>query len=208
MESIDFSTLVTIAIGAIFINNFVLSRFLVICPFVGVSRWVESSVGMGMAVMFVMTLAGIVTYLVNKVLVSAGVGFLQTVSFILVIAALVQFVEMFLQKFNPTLYSALGIYLPLITTNCAVMGVALLNIKEGFNIIEVIVFSFSAAVGFSLALIIMAGIRERLDITDVPKAMEGAPIAFIVAGLLSLAFMGFSGMKFSILGTSMNFTAC
>ena len=196
MGFIDFPTLITIAIGAIFINNFVLSRFLGICPFVGVSRSVESSVGMGMAVMFVMTLAGIVTYLLNKVLVSAGVGFLQTVSFILVIAALVQFVEMFLQKFNPALYSALGIYLPLITTNCAVMGVALLNIKEGFNIIEVIVFSFSAAVGFSLALVIMAGIRERLDITDVPKAMEGAPIAFIVAGLLSLAFMGFSGMKF------------
>lgn len=192
----DFSTLITIAIGAIFINNFVLSRFLGICPFVGVSRSVESSAGMGMAVMFVMTLAGIVTYLVNKVLVLAGVGFLQTVSFILVIAALVQFVEMFLQKFNPTLYSALGIYLPLITTNCAVMGVALLNIKEGYNIIEVIVFSFTAAVGFFLALIIMAGIRERLDITDVPKAMEGAPIAFIVAALLSLAFMGFSGMKF------------
>jgi len=195
-ELTDFSTLITIAIGAIFINNFVLSRFLGICPFVGVSRSVESSVGMGMAVMFVMTLAGIVTYFVNKILVVAGVGFLQTVSFILVIAALVQFVEMFLQKFNPSLYSALGIYLPLITTNCAVMGVALLNIKEGYNIIGVIVFSFSAAVGFALALIIMAGIRERLDITDVPKAMEGAPIAFIVAALLSLAFMGFSGMKF------------
>jgi len=195
-ELTDFSTLITIAIGAIFINNFVLSRFLGICPFVGVSRSVESSVGMGMAVMFVMTLAGIVTYFVNKILVAAGVGFLQTVSFILVIAALVQFVEMFLQKFNPSLYSALGIYLPLITTNCAVMGVALLNIKEGYNIIGVIVFSFSAAVGFALALIIMAGIRERLDITDVPKAMEGAPIAFIVAALLSLAFMGFSGMKF------------
>ena len=192
----DFSTLVTIAIGAIFINNFVLSRFLGICPFVGVSRSVESSVGMGMAVMFVMTLAGIVTYFVNKALVVAGVGFLQTVSFILVIAALVQFVEMFLQKFNPSLYSALGIYLPLITTNCAVMGVALLNIKEGYNIIEVLVFSFAAAVGFALALIIMAGIRERLEITDVPRAMEGAPIAFIVAALLSLAFMGFSGMKF------------
>jgi len=192
----DFSTLVTIAIGAIFINNFVLSRFLGICPFVGVSRSVESSVGMGMAVMFVMTLAGIVTYFVNKALVIAGVGFLQTVSFILVIAALVQFVEMFLQKFNPSLYSALGIYLPLITTNCAVMGVALLNIKEGYNIIEVIVFSFAAAVGFALALIIMAGIRERLEVTDVPRAMEGAPIAFIVAALLSLAFMGFSGMKF------------
>ncbi len=192
----DFSSLITIAVGAIFINNFVLSRFLGICPFVGVSRSVESSAGMGMAVMFVMTLAGIVTYFVNKILYAAGVGFLQTVSFILVIAALVQFVEMFLQKFNPPLYSALGIYLPLITTNCAVMGVALLNIKEGYNIIEVIVFSFTAAVGFFLALIIMAGIRERLDITDVPKAMEGAPIAFIVAALLSLAFMGFSGMKF------------
>jgi electron transport complex protein RnfA len=192
----DFSTLITIAIGAIFINNFVLSRFLGICPFVGVSRSVESSAGMGMAVMFVMTLAGIVTYFVNQALEFANVGFLQTVSFILVIAALVQFVEMFMQKFNPTLYSALGIYLPLITTNCAVMGVALLNIKEGYNIIEVIVFSFTAAVGFFLALIIMAGIRERLEITDVPKAMEGAPIAFIVAALLSLAFMGFSGMKF------------
>ncbi len=196
MHSTDFSTLITIAIGAIFINNFVLSRFLGICPFVGVSRSVESSVGMGMAVIFVMTLAGFATYYVNKVLVVAGVGFLQTVSFILVIAALVQFVEMFLQKFNPVLYSALGIYLPLITTNCAVLGVALLNIKDGYNIIEVIVFSFCAAVGFALALIIMAGIRERLDITDVPKSMEGAPIAFIVAGLLSLAFMGFSGMKF------------
>jgi electron transport complex protein RnfA len=188
--------LITIGIGAIFINNFVLSRFLGICPFVGVSRSVESSVGMGMAVIFVMTLAGIVTYFVNKALVLAGVGFLQTVSFILVIAALVQFVEMFLQKFNPALYSALGIYLPLITTNCAVMGVALLNIKEGYNIIEVIVFSLSAAIGFFLALVIMAGIRERLEITDVPKAMEGAPIAFIVAAFLSLAFMGFSGMKF------------
>lgn len=195
-EFTDFSTLMTIAVGAIFINNFVLSRFLGICPFVGVSRSVDSSIGMGMAVAFVMTLAGLATYFVNKVLVIAGVEFLQTVSFILVIAALVQFVEMFMQKFNPTLYSALGIYLPLITTNCAVMGVALLNIKEGYNIVEVLVFSLCAAIGFALALIIMAGIRERLEITDVPRAMEGAPIAFIVAGLLSLAFMGFSGMKF------------
>jgi electron transport complex protein RnfA len=195
-EFTDLSTLMTIAIGAIFINNFVLSRFLGICPFIGVSRSVESSIGMGMAVAFVMTLAGVVTYYVNKVLMMAGVEFLQTVSFILVVAALVQFVEMFLQKFNPSLYSALGIYLPLITTNCAVLGVALLNIKKEYNIIEVIVFSFCAAVGFAVALIIMAGIRERLEITDVPKSMEGAPIAFIVAGLLSLAFMGFSGMKF------------
>ncbi|RJP72046.1 MAG: RnfABCDGE type electron transport complex subunit A [Candidatus Abyssobacteria bacterium SURF_17] len=186
----------TIAIGAIFINNFVLSRFLGICPFVGVSKSVESSVGMGMAVIFVMTLAGVATYYVNKVLALSGIEFLQTLSFILVIAALVQFVEMFLQKFNPALYSALGIYLPLITTNCAVLGVSLLNIKEGYNIIEVIVFSLCAAVGFALALVIMAGIRERLEITDVPRSMEGAPIAFIVAGILSLAFMGFSGMKF------------
>ena len=192
----SFGTLMTIAIGAIFINNFVLSRFLGICPFIGVSRSIGPSVGMGMAVVFVMTLAGFVTYYVNFLLELAGVGFLQTVSFILVVAALVQFVEMFLQKFNPTLYSALGIFLPLITTNCAVLGVALLNIKEGYNIIEVLIFSFSAAVGFALALIIMAGIRERLDITDVPKALEGAPIAFIVAAILSLAFMGFSGMKF------------
>lgn len=192
----DIATLMSIVIGAIFINNFVLSRFLGICPFVGVSRSIGPSVGMGMAVVFVMTLAGLVTFYVNEVLVLAGVGFLQTVSFILVIAALVQFVEMFLQKFNPTLYSSLGIYLPLITTNCAVLGVALLNIKEGYSIIEVLVFSFSAAVGFAMALVIMAGIRERLDNTDVPSAMKGAPIAFIVAGILSLAFMGFSGMKF------------
>jgi electron transport complex protein RnfA len=192
----DFSTLMTIVIGAIFINNFVLSRFLGICPFVGVSKSVDSSVGMGLAVIFVITLAGLVTYYVNKLLVLAGVDFLQTLSFILVIAALVQFVEMYLQKFNPGLYAALGIYLPLITTNCAVLGVALINVKEQYNIIEALVFSFCAAVGFTLALIIMAGIRERLEITDVPKAMEGAPITFIVGGLLSLAFMGFSGMKF------------
>jgi electron transport complex protein RnfA len=190
------STLMTIAIGAIFINNFVLSRFLGICPFIGVSRSIGPSVGMGMAVIFVMTLAGFVTFYVNYLLVLAGVGFLQTVSFILVIAALVQFVEMFLQKFNPTLYSALGIYLPLITTNCAVLGVALLNVKEQYNIIEALVFSCTAAIGFALALIIMAGIRERLEDTDVPKAMQGAPIAFIVAAILSLAFLGFSGMKF------------
>jgi len=190
------STLMTIAIGAIFINNFVLSRFLGICPFIGVSRSIGPSVGMGMAVIFVMTLAGFVTFYVNYLLVLAGVGFLQTVSFILVIAALVQFVEMFLQKFNPTLYSALGIYLPLITTNCAVLGVALLNVKEQYNIIEALVFSFTAAIGFALALIIMAGIRERLEDTDIPKAMQGAPIAFIVAAILSLAFLGFSGMKF------------
>jgi electron transport complex protein RnfA len=196
MGHLDIATLMTIAIGAIFINNFVLSRFLGICPFVGVSKSIGPSVGMGMAVIFVITLTGLVTYYVNLLLVWAGVEFLQTLTFILVIAALVQFVEMFLQKSNPTLYSALGIYLPLITTNCAVLGVALLIVKEKYNIIETLVFSFSASAGFALALIIMAGIRERLANTDVPKAMDGAPIAFIVGSILSLAFMGFAGMKF------------
>ncbi|MBI4832927.1 MAG: RnfABCDGE type electron transport complex subunit A [Candidatus Lindowbacteria bacterium] len=192
----DFSTLMTIIVGAIFINNFVLSRFLGICPFVGVSRSLESSIGMGMAVIFVMTLTGFVAYFVNLILISARVEYLQMMCFIIVIAALVQFVEMFLQKFNPTLYSALGIYLPLITTNCAVLAVALLNVKEGYNLIEALVFSFCAAAGFALALVIMAGIRERLEITDVPRTMQGVPITFIVAAILSLAFMGFSGMKF------------
>jgi electron transport complex protein RnfA len=193
---LNFSTLMTIIIGAIFINNFVLSRFLGICPFVGVSRSLESSFGMGMAVIFVMTLTGFVAYFVNLILVITRVEYLQMMCFIIVIAALVQFVEMFLQKFNPTLYSALGIYLPLITTNCAVLAVALLNVKEGYNLIEAVLFSFFAAAGFALALIIMAGIRERLEITDVPRTMQGVPITFIVAAILSLAFMGFSGMKF------------
>jgi electron transport complex protein RnfA len=196
MDNFNISTLMTIAIGAMFINNFVLSRFLGICPFIGVSRSIGPSVGMGMAVIFVITLTGLVTYYVNLLLVMFGLDFLQTLTFILVIAALVQFVEMFLQKTNPTLYSALGIYLPLITTNCAVLGVALLLVKGRYNIIESLVFSFFASAGFALALVIMAGIRERLENTDLPKSMEGAPIAFIVGGILSLAFMGFSGMRF------------
>lgn len=190
----DFSTLMSIAIGAIFINNFVLSRFLGICPFVGVSRSVDASVGMGMAVMFVMTLAGIVTYYVNKILVLAGVGFLQTVSFILVIASLVQFVEMFLQKFNPALYSALGIYLPLITTNCAVLGVAIINVDERYDLITAIFFSFASACGFALALVLMAGMRERFALVEIPKAFEGTAIGLITAGLIALAFSGFIGL--------------
>ncbi len=192
----DVGHLLVIVLGAVFIHNFVLNRFLGICPFIGVSKKIDSSIGMGMAVAFVMTLAGGVTWCVHHfLLVPLNATFLQTVSFILVIAALVQLVEMFLQKNSPTLYSALGIYLPLITTNCAVMGVALLNIREGYSLIEALIFSFSAAVGFTLALLLMAGIRERLELVQVPRAFRGAPIAFIVAGLMAIAFMGFAGMK-------------
>lgn len=185
-----------IILGAVFINNFVLNRFLGICPFVGVSRQIEASIGMSLAVVFVMTLAGAATWCVNKyLLVQFDVEYLQTVSFILVIAALVQLVEMFLQKTSPVLYSALGIYLPLITTNCAVLGVAVLNIREARTFLETVIFSASAAVGFGIALILMAGIRERLELVDLPKPFRGAPIAFIVAALMAIAFMGFSGMK-------------
>ena len=193
----EFREILVIVVSAIFVNNFVLNRFLGICPFVGVSRQIEASVGMAMAVVFVMTLAGAVTWCVNRyLLVYFGVEFLRTVSFILVIAALVQLVEMFLQKTSPVLYSALGIYLPLITTNCAVMGVALLNINEGHSFLQTVIFSASAAVGFGIALILMAGIRERLELVGLPKPFRGAPIAFIVAALMAIAFMGFSGMKF------------
>jgi electron transport complex protein RnfA len=192
----EFREILVIILGAVFINNFVLNRFLGICPFVGVSRQIEASIGMSLAVVFVMTLAGAVTWCVNKyLLVQFDVEYLQTVSFILVIAALVQLVEMFLQKTSPVLYSALGIYLPLITTNCAVLGVAVLNIREARTFLETVIFSASAAVGFGIALILMAGIRERLELVDLPKPFRGAPIAFIVAALMAIAFMGFSGMK-------------
>jgi electron transport complex protein RnfA len=192
----EFREILIIIVSAIFINNFVLNRFLGICPFVGVSRQIEASVGMAMAVVFVMTLAGAVTWCVDRyLLVRFGVEYLQTVAFILVIAALVQLVEMFLQKTSPVLYSALGIYLPLITTNCAVLGVALLNVREGHTFLQTVIFSAGAAVGFGLALILMAGIRERLELVGLPKPFRGAPIAFIVAALMAVAFMGFSGMK-------------
>ncbi|MFC1735061.1 electron transport complex subunit RsxA [Candidatus Hydrogenedentota bacterium] len=198
MESFDIGQYIGIVIGAIFISNFVLSKFLGICPFVGVSKQVESAVGMSMAVLFVMTMAGAVTWLVYRyLLVQFHVEYLKTVAFILVIAALVQLVEMFMQKNAPALYSSLGIYLPLITTNCAVMGVALLNIQNySDSLPKTIVYSFSAAVGFGLALVAMAAIRERLDLVDVPKPLRGAPITFIVAGLMAIAFLGFSGMSF------------
>jgi electron transport complex protein RnfA len=182
---------------AIFVNNVVLVQFLGICPFLGVSTKVSTAAGMSAAVMFVMTLSTIVTYVIQQFILNAlGLGFLQTVTFILVIAALVQMVELVLKKVSPVLYQALGVFLPLITTNCAILGVAILVIKKDFNLVQGTVFAISTSLGFGLALVIFAGIRERLDMYETPKAMKGAPIALITAGLLSLAFMGFSGMKF------------
>jgi len=189
------ASLFVILVSAILVNNFVLSRFLGICPFLGVSKQVETSIGMGMAVTFVMTLAGILTYFVQKlILVPMGQEHLQVVAFILVIASLVQFVEIVLQKMSPTLYQALGVFLPLITTNCAVLGLALLNIQYEFNLMQTIVHSVGAAVGFSLAIVLFAGIREKLEIADVPVPFAGFPIALITASLMSIAFLGFSGL--------------
>jgi len=187
--------LFVILVSGILVNNFVLSRFLGICPFLGVSKQVETAVGMGMAVTFVMALASIITYIVQIfILDPLGLGYLQTIAFILVIAALVQFVEMVVQKISPTLYQALGVYLPLITTNCAVLGLTLLNIQYEYNLIETITNAIGAAVGFSLAIVLFAGIRERLAIADVPEIFKGFPIALITASLMSIAFLGFAGL--------------
>jgi len=184
--------LVMIFFGAVFFNNFVLNRFLGICPFLGVSKRIETSVGMGMAVAFVMTLASIFTWALQAlVLDKLNLQYLQTLTFILVIAALVQFVEMFMQKVSPTLHKALGVYLPLITTNCAILGIAILNVTFDYNLVEVIIHSLGAALGFTLALVILAGIREKLEINDVPDCLAGIPIALITAGILALAFSGF-----------------
>ena len=188
--------LLAITLGAILANNFIFSQFLGICPFLGVSKKVDTAVGMGIAVTFVMGLASAITWLVNKfVLVYFGLEYMQTVAFILVIAALVQFIEMFLQKSMPSLYTALGVYLPLITTNCAVLGVALLNIQENYNFIESVVYGITGGIGFLLAIVLFASIRERLVFADYPKSFEGFPIALVTAGLMALAFMGFSGLK-------------
>ncbi|HKL11351.1 MAG TPA: electron transport complex subunit RsxA [Clostridia bacterium] len=189
------ASIFVILVSSILVNNFVMSKFLGICPFLGVSKQVETATGMGMAVTFVITLAGMITYLVQKyILVFFHIEYLQTVAFILVIAALVQFVEIVLQKLSPVLYQALGVYLPLITTNCAVLGLALLNIQYKLNFVQTIFHSFGAAVGFSLAIILFAGIRERLAISDVPAPFKGFPIALITAGLMSMAFLGFAGL--------------
>ncbi|WP_308242339.1 electron transport complex subunit RsxA [uncultured Prevotella sp.] len=186
---------ILIFISAIFVNNIVLSQFLGICPFLGVSKKVDTAMGMGAAVAFVLTLATIVTFLLQHyILVPMHIEYLQTISFILVIAALVQMVEIILKKISPSLYQALGIFLPLITTNCAVLGVAILVIQKEFSLIESVVYAFSTAIGFALALIVFAGLREQLALTNVPKGMRGMSIVLITAGLLSLAFMGFSGV--------------
>ncbi len=186
---------ILIFISAIFVNNIVLSQFLGICPFLGVSKKVNTALGMSAAVAFVMTLATIVTYLIQKaVLDPFGLQYLQTIAFILVIAALVQMVEIVMKKVSPALYQALGIFLPLITTNCAVLGVAILVIQKDFTLVESVVYAFSTAIGFGLALTVFAGLREQLELANVPKGMQGVAITMITAGLLSLAFMGFSGV--------------
>lgn len=184
-----------IIIAAIFVNNVVLSQFLGICPFLGVSNKIDTSIGMAGAVTFVIVLATMVTFLIQHyVLNPLGIGFMQTIVFILVIAALVQMVEIMLKKLSPALYQALGIFLPLITTNCAVLGVAILVIKKNYNLLEGVVFGGATAIGFGLALVIMAGIREQLDLANVPKGMKGVPIALLTSGILALAFMGFAGI--------------
>ena len=188
-------TIPALIIGAIFVNNVVLAQFLGICPFLGVSKDVKSSVGMSGAVLFVMLLATMVTWLImTYVLTPLHLEYLQTIAYILVIAGLVQMVEIVLKKIAPSLYQALGVFLPLITTNCAVLGVAILVIQKNMNLLESVVYSASIAVGFAIALILFAGIREQLDLTGVPKGMKGVPIALVTAGILAMAFMGFNGL--------------
>ena len=184
-----------IFVSAIFVNNIVLSQFLGICPFLGVSKKIDTALGMGMAVAFVLTISTTVTFLVQKyVLDPLSLQYLQTITFVLVIAALVQLVEIVLKKVSPVLYQSLGIFLPLITTNCAVLGVAILVIQKDFSLIESIVYSVATALGFALALVVFAGLREQLSLVSVPKAMKGVAVVLVTAGLLSLAFMGFSGV--------------
>ena len=191
----DFTKLLEITLGAILINNFIFSQFLGICPFMGVSKKMDTAAGMGMAVIFVMGLASAICWVINEfILMPLELGYLQTLAYILVIAALVQFVEMFLKKGMPSLYSALGIYLPLITTNCAVLGAVLINTQNHYNFIESLVYGVTGGIGFLIAIVLFASIREKLRFTEYPKSFEGFPIALVTAALLALAFMGFSGM--------------
>ena len=188
--------LLSIALGAILVNNFILVQFLGICPFMGVSKKMDTAVGMGIAVTFVMGIASAATWVINEfLLIPLELQYMQTVAFILVIAALVQLVEMFLQKMVPALYQALGIYLPLITTNCAVLGAALVNVQKGYDFLQSVVFGVCGGLGFTLAIVLFASVRERSDKADCPECFKGFPIALISAGLLALAFMGFSGLK-------------
>lgn len=188
--------LLMIAVAAALMNNVVLSQFLGLCPFIGVSKRVKTAAGMGIAVIFVITIASVIASLIySLILVPANLTYLQTIVFILVIAGLVQFVEMFLKKNSPALYGALGVYLPLITTNCAVLGVALINVQKSYNLIESTINGFGTAVGFTIAIIIMAGIREKIEYNDIPESFQGTPIVLIAAGLMAMAFFGFSGLK-------------
>ncbi|HIQ96957.1 MAG TPA: electron transport complex subunit RsxA [Candidatus Limivivens merdigallinarum] len=190
------SELLMIAIGTAFINNVVLSQFLGLCPFLGVSKKMDTAAGMGAAVIFVITISSLITGAIYQfILVPLDVTYLQTIVFILVIAALVQFVEMVLKKISPALYQALGVYLPLITTNCAVLGVALLNVQNGYNILEGVVNGFATAFGFTVAIVLMAGIREKIEYNDVPESFKGSPIVLLTACLMAIAFFGFSGLK-------------
>ncbi|MBF0384567.1 MAG: electron transport complex subunit RsxA [Candidatus Omnitrophica bacterium] len=186
---------VLMIVAGVFVNNIVLNRFLGICPFLGVSNKLENAIGMSAAVVFVMTLATSVTYLVYKyVLEPNGLGFMQTITYILVIAALVQVVEIILKKTSPALYQALGVYLPLITTNCAILAVAILVVQKNYNLVQSIVYAIATSLGFGFALIVFTGIREQLDLCNIPKGMKGVPLSLLTAGLLSLAFMGFAGI--------------
>ena len=190
------ASLLSIALGAVLVNNFVLSQFLGICPFMGVSKKVDTALGMGMAVIFVMGVASAVNWPINKfILEKYNLQFLQTVAFILVIASLVQFVEMFLQKSVPTLYEALGVYLPLITTNCAVLGVVLQNTQKAYSFAESLTYGIGGGIGFLIAIVLFASVRERMEFGTCPKSFEGFPIALVAASLIALAFMGFSGLK-------------
>ena len=195
-NGLGFTSILSIALGAILIENFILVKFLGICPFMGVSKKMDTALGMGFAVIFVMGLASAICWVVNRyLLVALHLEYMQTLAYILVIAALVQLVEMFLRKSVPSLYTALGIYLPLITTNCAVLGVALLNTQNGYGFIQSVVYGITGGVGFLMAIVLFASVRDRNQYADYPKAFEGFPIALISAGLIALAFMGFSGLK-------------
>ena len=194
MRIVDFSSFLLFMVYCVFVNNFIFTRFLGCCPFLGVSSKVQTATGMGLAVTFVMALASFFTYFVNMLLVALDLAYLQTIAFILVIAALVQFVEMSMKKSMPALYSALGVYLPLITTNCAVLAVTVMNADNSYNLFESVCNGVFGALGFMLAIVLMAGVRERLESSDIPKSFKGFPSSLIIAGLMSIAFMGFQGM--------------
>lgn len=185
---------ILLLLSIVLVNNVITSQFLGICPFLGVSKKVDTAVGMGVAVTFVLALASVITFFIQKLLNITNTGFLQTIAFILVVASIVQFVEMVIKKMSPALYQALGVYLPLITTNCAVLGIALVNVQNGYNIVETLINGTGAGIGFTLAIVLFAGIRERLELADIPESFQGYPITLIAAALMSIAFLGFTGL--------------